>query len=203
MIRPEDQMRWRPWLLAGERLLWAGRPKRGLALRWADLYLVPLSLLWCAVTFGLHGGVRIAESDFSSPWLAIPLAALGLYLLAGRFLFDAFLRSRTFYAVTDHRVLILRAGPSGGLRSIDIEYLPLLELSEDRGPRGTIVFDPGEDSGPWGEDGLQALHPALRKGARFYRIEQPRLVYDLVQREAARRRREIAGELPANRAFIG
>jgi hypothetical protein len=201
MIRPEDQIRWRPWLLAGERLLWAGRPKRGLILRWADLYVVPLSLLWGGLML-VEWGRLLEDPAFSDAVVAVPVALLTLYLVPGRFLIDAFLRARIHYAVTSRRILILRGGPFASLSSVELDYLPMLDLKE-RAARGTIVFDPGEERSTWRGEGLGHLIPALRKETRFYRIEQPRLVYDLIQKEAARRRRETLGELPPHRAFIG
>lgn len=202
MIRPDDQARWRPWLLPGERLLWAGRPKLGLALCWADLYLIPLSLAWGAVTVGTQIGFGAESGPLASALWIAAMALIGLYIFPGRFLLDALLRARLFYAVTDRRILLLRRGRFGGLRSIEIEYLPMLELRERSGGRGTILFDPGPDFAGWGAAGA-SLSPALGEGLRFYRIEQPRLVYEIVRREAGRRRREIAGEPPAHRAFIG
>jgi hypothetical protein len=203
MIGPEDHSRWRPWLLAGERLLWSGRPKRGLVFRLADLYMVPLGLLWFALSVGLDSRNLLADAPWAfGPW-AMLMGVFGLYLLTGGFLHEAFLRARLFYAVTDQRVLVLRTGRfRGGLKSIEIEYLPMLELRERGDGRGTLVFDPGEDKNTWGGHGT-GRSPALAAGARFYRIEQPRLVYELVRKQAERRRREIAGDLPPHRAFIG
>ena len=204
MIRPEDHSRWRPWLHSGERLLWSGRPKRGLVFRLADLYMVPLGLLWFALTVGLDSRDLLADAPWAfGPW-AMLIGVVGLYLLAGRFVHDAFLRARLFYAVTDRRVLVLRTGRfRGGLKSIEIEYLPMLELRERSDGRGTLVFDPGDDRDIWGGRGAGHLSPAFADGARFYRIEQPRLVYDIVRKQAERRRREVVGEVPPHRAFIG
>lgn len=200
MIHPDDHARWRPWLLKSERLLWAGRPKRGIALSRSDLYALPLGGVWLAALV-LENGALIRDGGpftFDLPTILFVLA--GSYFLAGRFLLDIVLRGRLFYALTDRRVLILGGGR---LRSIDIEYLPLLELEEDRAGRGTLVFDPGDGEKGFAAGVARSLSPAIQPGARFYRIEDARRVYDLAQQQATRRRREIHGELPPHRAFLG
>lgn len=202
MIRAEDQARWAPWLLTGERLLWAGAPRRGLVFRWADLYLVPFTLAWGAAVLVIEFGWLRDDLPALAGFWAVPFALLAFYLFPGRFLLDAFLRARMHYAVTNRRVLVLRSAPFECLKSLELDYLPALELRE-RGTRGTILFDPGEEPGTWRGEGWSHVIPALRRGLRFYRIERPRLVYDLVSREAERRRREVVGDPPPHRAFIG
>lgn len=202
MIRGEDQARWAPWLLTGERLLWAGRPKRGLAFRWADLYLVPLTLAWGAAALVMEFGLwRDAAPALGFVW-ALPFALLAFYIFPGRFLLDAILRARIHYAVTSRRILVLRSGPFAELKSVELDYLPTLELREGGG-RGTILFDPGDEPGTSRGEGWGHSLPALRRGLRFYRIDRPRLVYDLIHRETERRRLEIVGKIPPHRAFIG
>ncbi|HEX2764000.1 MAG TPA: hypothetical protein VHM92_09215 [Allosphingosinicella sp.] len=198
MILPDDQARWRPWLLPAERLLWAGRPARGLAFSRADLYAVPLLALWLAMLVFENGRVLRDGGPFALDFPTLFILLLGGLLLAGRFPLDLFLRSRLFYALTDRRVLILNAG-SGKLKSIDIEYLPMLDLEEDRGGRGTLVFASGDGERSWREN----LSPAFQPGVRFYRIEDARRVYDLARQQATRIRRETHGDPPPHLAFLG
>jgi hypothetical protein len=56
----------------------------------------------------------------------------------------------------------------GELRSVQLEHLPMLDF-EERGERGTIVFDTGEDPGPWRQKGAGLLQRvrAMPRGRTF------------------------------------
>jgi hypothetical protein len=101
---PNDQdsaLALQPELLPGERLLWAGRPSNGVILRAQDAYLIPFSLLW--------GGFAIFWEMSASGFLNwntwYPVRPVGQYFIWERFVVASYLRKRTFYAVTDRRVL--------------------------------------------------------------------------------------------------
>src|SRR3954470_8868500 len=141
MIDPEQALRLRPYLFPDERLLWTGRPVRGLRFMRRDWLLVPFSLFWGGFMIVWNVTVwRIgAPLDFTLFGAAFLVSAL--YLIAGRFALDAFVRSRSVYGVSNRRILIFRQAPFARLRSFEIGYLPVLELEEQAGGRGTISFD--------------------------------------------------------------
>jgi hypothetical protein len=113
----ETTQRIQPELGATERLLWAGRPAQGLVLRKAD---APLLFL----LFGL------------------PFVLMGLYLIVGRFFADAYIRGRTYYAVSDARILILTEAFSRSLKSMDLKTVTDVSLSQRGIDGGTIFFGP-------------------------------------------------------------
>lgn len=203
VIRSEHSAALRPRLLPGERLLWAGQPRRGLRLRAADLYLIPFSLLWCGfVIVWLHGGRAAgAERLFLAP--GIIMLAAGVYAVAGRFLWDAWLRSRLVYGVTDRRVLMLRTGAFPRLRALDLRYLPTLELEERRGGNGSIAFDVAPPGDFLSVEAHLDLAPAASRIPRFIEIADVRSVYQLISRECERIRNEERARIPPERAFIG
>lgn len=87
-------------LIPGERLLWAGRPKQGLAFRGWDVLYAPFGGLL------LVGGsifIVLAISETGDLFLALFLSIWLLaaaYLAVGRFFVDARRRAGTWYAVT-------------------------------------------------------------------------------------------------------
>jgi hypothetical protein len=203
MIRPEDQRLLQPSLLPGERLLWAGRPQRGIQLRWADLYLLPFSLVWggFAIVWNVIAWTSGAPVFFAL--IGLPFLVVGLYLIAGRFIHEALVRSSLLYAVTSHRVIVLRNRFGRSLRSAELGYLPMLNLDEHSGGRGTLRFDSDPVRDVFGRSGWGRWVTAAGRSLSFERIEQPRLVYDLIRREIDRRRIEAFGEPQSTRAFIG
>lgn len=174
-------------LFAGEKLLWSGQPWQGLfLLRASDLFLVPFSLLWGG--FAIAGPSAILFSGSAMPPFPFILIALlfpiiGIYLIIGRFLVDAWLRGATSYAVTNQRVLIERTGPFRSNKSLDIDRLPTLELNERGDGSGTIRF--GTTS--WfASNGMGIWSPATDPVPQFLRIEHVRKVYELIAQQRSR-----------------
>ena len=109
----------RPELATDENLLWSGRPRQGLTLRASDWFVIPFSLLWGgfalfweATVLGLS--VNQQGANPTSAFMALfglPFVVIGLYLIFGRFLVDAWIRKNTTYALTDQRALVLRNNP--------------------------------------------------------------------------------------------
>jgi hypothetical protein len=126
------------------------------------------------------------------------------YVSLGRFLVDAIVRAKLLYAVTDRRIVILRRSPWSSLRTLDLSYLPVLELRQSARGRGTIDFDVPPDPEWWSHTHQPEWTPALSKVPRFLEIDGAAAVYDLISRECERRRAERLARLPADRAaFIG
>jgi len=133
---PEDVLR--AQLGAGEHLLWTGRPLAGL--RRGDYGRIALVLLACALATPLLWLLLIKPSGSVS---VIVVGLIALFVSIGHSMGEVLQRSRTVYAVTDRRILVVT-----GLRSRKIGSYPLRDLStvtlseELPDGRGTIRFGP-------------------------------------------------------------
>ena len=176
-------------LSADEKLLWSGAPAQGIRLRAADMLIIPFSLMWCGFAFFWEAGVLMSTGarftptppfvtgtvvTFMAIW-GIPFCTMGLYIVFGRFFVDAWLRARTAYGVTDHRVIIVR---SGSVRSLALSALPEIEMREGGKGQGSLTFGaasffsiPGWPA--WGRSGYK--QPMVFEG-----IAKVRDVYNLI-----------------------
>ncbi|WP_416898998.1 MAG: PH domain-containing protein [Minwuia sp.] len=164
-----------PYLDPGEKILWAAKPKQGFVLRREDLFIVPFSLVWSGSAF--VGSGAVLERGIDSLFDLIPLlfVAIGLYLLAGRFVHDILDRSATSYALTDKRVLIRTGFFKPHTRSFQLRSLPELGLSEWSSGRGSITIGdserqfgrlPGSDDNElFGIENAVAVNRAIRNQA--------------------------------------
>jgi hypothetical protein len=185
-MTPTPDNLFRLHLFPGERLLWSGQPKQGLVLSGRDALLIPFSLLWGG--FAIFWNVSVwtfpntgQSIDWFMPLWGVPFLVAGFYLIFGRFIHDAAVRKRMFYGVTDQRILVLRGLSSAKLRSLDIHRLPKLELSEHRDGTGTIEFDGDSSFFGSGRNGFGYWTPALSNATQFFRIDNPRKVYELIR----------------------
>ena len=126
----------------GERLLWSGMPRQGLRLRQTDVFMVPFSLFWGGFAFFWEGSVTTKGAPFFFTLWGIPFVLVGIYIIAGRFFVDSHLRARTFYGVTDQRVIILSGLMNREVKSISLEGLNEMSLAERSDRSGSITFGP-------------------------------------------------------------
>jgi hypothetical protein len=162
----------------GERILWAGRPARGLLLSWSDVLLIPFSLMWGGFAiFWELTAIRIGGPLVSCLW-GIPFVAMGLYAIAGRFFADAYRRAHTFYAITSTRAFIVVTGLLRKSTALDLAMQGQIELTETRSGQGSIYFGHRSISSFLGATSW----PGANKGAppSFERIHEVRAVYNRI-----------------------
>lgn len=128
-----------PHLHPGEHILWAGRPKQGFALRALDLWVVPFMLCWLtgAVTTGV---LELRQEGSDSLVYSIPFVLFGVWFLFSRFWFDAKLRGRTFYGLTDRRAIIVTYWLRQQIRSVYLKELIELQFTYRSDGTGTLEF---------------------------------------------------------------
>lgn len=127
-------------LAPGERLLWSGRPPQGFRLTRADIFLVPFSLAWCGFAVFWEAMVLTSGAPVLMAAWGVPFVLAGLYIVAGRFVVDARGRARTFYGLTDQRVVFVTGAFSRTVTSIGLRDLNGIELTETSGGSGSIAF---------------------------------------------------------------
>lgn len=174
----------RPELGRGERLLWSGMPRQGLRLRQSDIFMVPFSLMWGGFAFFWEGAVTTKGAPFFFSLWGMPFVLIGIYIIVGRFFVDSYLRKRTFYGVTDQRVVIVSAGFKGReVKSLSLQGLSEINLKEGADHGGNITFGP---SNSFYQDSARVWPGSKRMAApAFELLDEVRRVYDVV-REAQR-----------------
>jgi len=135
----------------GERVLWAGQPRQGIYFRASDFYLIPFSIMWggfaifweysVLTNFG-HGRVGRGGAPIIFPLWGIPFVLIGLYMMVGRFFFDAWQRRRIWYGVTDRRALIVRTSLGRKFTSFDLRTIGEVSFQQHSDGTGTLTFGP-------------------------------------------------------------
>ena len=97
------------FLRPGEQLLWQGKPDPAVWFTPADLYVMPISVLWCGFAIIWDVGVSREGGPLARIW-GIPFVAVGLYFVFGRFLRKRYQKRRTVYAITTQRALVVTGG---------------------------------------------------------------------------------------------
>jgi len=169
--------------MKGEKIVWWGQPAAGFLLTGRDWLLIPFSLMWGGFAIFWETNVVRSNAPFFMQLWGVPFVLIGLYLVAGRFLVDAWLRQRILYAVTDKRILILRSAPFSKFTALSLDQLPDVSLTERADGRGTIRF--GTQAPSWsGRQGISAWTPSLDATPQFFAIEDARRVFDHIQRRS-------------------
>ena len=178
------------YLDPSERVLWSGQPKQGLRLQASDAMMIPFSLMWGGFAIFWEAsalGLVAAHRNFppSDPgqivsWIfplwCVPFVVVGLYMIFGRFFYDAALRRKTWYAVTDQRLIILKSLFSSSVTSFDYGQLSGLNLTERGDRSGDITFGAPLMVGDYNtRTNRRTIVPG------FYLLPDARRIYDLIR----------------------
>ncbi len=128
---------------SGESLLWSGQPNARSYMFRGIWFTLPFSILWFGFAIVWESSVITAGAPIFFWLWGIPFLLVGFYMTIGRYLVTARDAGRTFYAVTNHRILIQSGLFNRQFVSIDLLTLPYLQLTEQSNGRGTITFAPG------------------------------------------------------------
>jgi hypothetical protein len=139
-----------PELMSGESILWAGQPQCSVIFHKEDSFLIPFSLLWGGFAIFWEASVAGLWSNHSnSPaslfilW-GIPFVVIGQYLIWGRFVYAGWLKRRTYYAVTNRRVLVIQNGWKRQIAAAYIDSLPSLIKAGGSSGIGILRFGPSQ-----------------------------------------------------------
>ena len=117
-------------LESGERLLWAGQPIQGIKLRGSDVFMIPFSFLWGGFAIFWEYSVIQNDAPFFFILFGIPFVLVGVYIMFGRFFIEAKQRSKTFYGLSNERVVIASGLLRKKVRSLNLRTLTDVSLSE-------------------------------------------------------------------------
>ena len=124
------------YLLPGETVLWKGKPEKGNIITRRETILLPFSIMVCAFSLFWEYMAIQSGQPFIMLW-GLPFVCIGIYMLIGRYIQAAFLRSKTYYVVTSKKLIIKK----GRRISIyDGRDLPPMEIEVHRNGNGTLLF---------------------------------------------------------------
>ena len=144
-IDPEASVRLQTELISGETILWAGKPNPRVIFHSDDWYIVPFSLLWGgfaifweSMVLGIWGHTSKSSPPLFMVFWGIPFIVIGQYMIWGRFLYDAWIKRRTFYGITNRRVIVVQEGWGRKTSSMYIDAIP--SVQRDGSAIGTLWF---------------------------------------------------------------
>jgi hypothetical protein len=177
-------------LQSGESLLWSGQPLKRILFHQRDLFSIPFSLLWGGFAIfwewgatGHFGRANHGATTFFFALWGIPFVLMGQYMIWGRFMYIAWRKGRTFYAVTNKRVLIVTTGFSRKVIDAYFRSIDSVSLSTRPDGVGTVEFSPNiapSLRSRFGNRGNHQLDIDLSSLA-FYDIDDARNVYQQIQ----------------------
>ena len=143
-IDPEASFKIQSELASVENLLWAGRPNPNVIFHSDDWYTIPFSLLWGGFAIFWESGVlgfwghNTKPAPFFFALWGIPFVLIGQYMIWGRFVYEGWVKRRTYYGITNRRVVVVQEGSKRKTCSMYLDAIPSVE--RDGGSVGTLWF---------------------------------------------------------------
>ena len=143
--------------------------------------LVPFSLLWGGFAIFWEYSVVTSNAPFFFRLWGLPFVGVGLYLIFGRFFVEAKQRARTYYAVTNQRIIIVSGLFSRTVKSLNLRMLSDLSLSEGNSNYGSIFFGGGSPFSSMFRGFSSWPGMGSQLGPHFDQIQAARGVYETIR----------------------
>jgi hypothetical protein len=161
----------------GEKLVWSGRPGQGIVFQPSDVFFIPFSIIWFAFAIFWETTVVQTGAPFFFKLWGIPFILVGLYMTIGRFFTEARKRSRTYYGITNDRIIIKSGLFNQSVKSLNIKTLSDLSFTQRKNGSGTITLGPPVYR-QWSFKGPDIF--GHNKGPQFEAIQNVKAVYDKI-----------------------
>jgi hypothetical protein len=148
------------------------------------VFLVPFSLLWGGFAFFWEWGVFNSKAPFFFLLWGIPFVLAGVYLIVGRFFVDAWQREKSYYGVTNERIIIVSGLLNRKVKTLDLEALSDLSLTERSDRSGTITFG-ATNPYSWWYGGMALPGMGQYVPPSFEIVQNAKTVYDIIRRGQA------------------
>lgn len=127
----------RPYLGAGEIILWKGKPGRGNLVTTQEAFMIPFSIFWCGFAIFWEATALTGDAPLLFKLWGIPFVCVGLYMLFGRFIWTAYIRKRTAYVITNKKIIRARGNK---IDMLEAKNMPAARTTVFRDGSGTILF---------------------------------------------------------------
>ena len=128
-----DQNGWKAYLDEDEKILWTGQPQPGLMFKPSDLalsgfgfFFFAFAIFWTTMAGSM--GSEAGLFGYIFPLFGVPFILVGGYLLFGRFFWDAYVRGKTRYALTNRRAIVAKSAFGRSMASHPITKSSEIEL---------------------------------------------------------------------------
>lgn len=127
----------RPYIVNGEYILWKGKPEKGNILVPREIITSLFGIVWLSFSlFWESAAIKSSSSIFFALW-GIPFICIGFYLSFGKLIQTALLRNKTFYVITNKKIIIKKGNQ---ITMHDGKDLPPMDIEIHKNGNGTILF---------------------------------------------------------------
>ena len=113
----------------------------------------------------------------------VPFVVFGLLFVFGRFLIDKKLRQKTFYGITEDRIIIRSGIFSRTTKSFNLKTLTSLEFTGRNDGSGTILLGPKNTMDPFGMSAGMSWWPGMKPTPGLDEIKNVREVYSIITKQ--------------------
>lgn len=125
------------YLLDGEYVVWKGRPEKGNLLTPSDYISIPFGIIFFAFSLFWEFSVLQMGAPFFFPIFGLIFVCVGFYLMIGRFFHQASLKKKTYYVITNKKLIIQQGNT---INMYEPHNLPPMEIYLHQNGYGTIRF---------------------------------------------------------------